>query len=312
MSDPAPSNPRPAADLLVRSAAPAGDPLAELRGTFEQLAVRCTERLGELAPAPMELSFRDIASGPMGDANTACGESSLVGVFQTPDKSGRVLVGADTAFLNAAIEAVLGSDGTEPAGAERAATRIGLRLAGTIFQQIVDELRPSVLGSKSAALELDKVDTAAKLPAPARWDEPSVTARFGLSTLGRPGELFRVLPQSAIQGAEPASARATAGGAPPGAGDTGWSRRIEQEVHRTEVTLHAVLDERELTLGEIAGLRIGQVLPLKATPRSNVRVVCNDQTMFWCELGQAEGVYTLRIKEFPDQERELLDAITSR
>jgi flagellar motor switch protein FliM len=75
--------------------------------------------------------------------------------------------------------------------------------------------------------------------------------------------------------------------------------------------LHAVLDERELTLGEIAELHIGQVPPLKATPRSNVKVVCNDQTMFWCELGQTEGVYTLRIREFPDEEQELIDAITS-
>ena len=310
MVEPRASQPRQAADLLVRSAAPAGDPLVPLREGFERLAARCTEILGALAPVPMELGFRDMLSCPLGDARAAWAETTLVGAFQTSDKGVRVLVGADAAFVNAALDAALGADGTEPAGTERAPTRIGLRLAGTIFRQVIDELRSSLDGN-FAALELDRIDTAANLPAPAHPEELSVVAKFGLATLERAGEMFVVLPQSALQVAGPGAAPAAAKGGV-GAGDRGWKARIEQEVQRTEVTLHAVLDERELTLGDIAALRVGQVLPLKATPRSNVRVVCNDQTMFWCELGQAEGVYTLRIRDFPDQEREMLDAITSR
>jgi flagellar motor switch protein FliM len=302
---------RQAAQLLVKSAVPAADPLESLKGAFERLAARCTETLGELAPVPMDLAFRDMASCPIGDAHAGFGETAMIGAFQTPDKGIRILVGADTALLDASLDAVFGADGSEPANGERAATRIGLRLAGTIFQRVIDELRPSLFGSKAAALELEKVYTADELPAPARRDESSVVARFGLSMLDRAGEMFVILPQSALQGVQPGAATAAGGGAS-APGDTGWSKRIEQEVQRTEVTLHAVLDERQLTLGEIAGLHVGQVLALKATPRSNVKVVCNDQTMFWCELGQAQGMYTLRIKDFPDQERELIDAITSQ
>lgn len=290
---------------------PAADPLAPVTGALEQLAARCTESVADLAPVPMELAFRDVVSCPFGDAQEGLADTALVGAFQSVDKNTRVLIGADPACVDAALEALLGSDGSEPADASRAPTRIGMRVAEAVFRHVLDALRPAMSGGKGPALELDGLETAEKLPAPARPDQLAFKATFDFSALGRAGELFVVLPQSALHGV--GLAVVPGGGASQaGPGDAGWGERIEREVHRTEVTLQAVLDERELTLSEIAGLRVGQVLPLKATPRSNVRVICNDQTMFWCELGQAEGVYTLRIKDFPDQERELIDAITSR
>ena len=43
--------------------------------------------------------------------------------------------------------------------------------------------------------------------------------------------------------------------------------QIATEVKKTEVTLKAVLEERFLSLGEIADLKIGDVIELQATPR---------------------------------------------
>ena len=311
MREPGSPQARQAAELLVRNAAPAVDPLAPLRGALDRLCPQCTEKLGQLAPVPIDLALLDLVSGTTGDAVPDYGASAVVGAFYTPNRSSRIVIGADGALMNAALEAVFGADGSEPADdAGRAPTRIVIRLAGTIFEHVADALRLAFFGVNAAPLELEKVEAAAKWPAPARRDEPSVLAKFGLSTLERAGEMFILLPQSALQEIElaPGDGLAVA----PMVRDTGWSKRIEQEVQRTQVMLHAVLDERELTLGEIAELRVGQVLPLKATPRSSVKVVCNDQTLFWCELGQTEGIYTLRIKDFPDEEQELINAITAQ
>ena len=77
-------------------------------------------------------------------------------------------------------------------------------------------------------------------------------------------------------------------------------------------SLRAVLEERHLTLGELADLKIGQVLELQATPRSRVKLEGNEQALFWCHVGQAEGSYVLRIDDFVDQEQEFIDDVLSR
>ena len=78
------------------------------------------------------------------------------------------------------------------------------------------------------------------------------------------------------------------------------------------MVLSAVLEERQLTLGEVAGFHVGQVIELNATPSTMVRLECNNQRLFWCQMGQLNGVYSLQVKELADQKREFIDGILSR
>ena len=45
--------------------------------------------------------------------------------------------------------------------------------------------------------------------------------------------------------------------------DPRWMKQIATEVKKTEVTLKAVLEERFLSLGEIADLKVGDVIELR-------------------------------------------------
>jgi flagellar motor switch protein FliM len=91
--------------------------------------------------------------------------------------------------------------------------------------------------------------------------------------------------------------------------DPRWSERIETEVSRANVTLNAVLDERASLLGEISNFRVGQIVELKATVNSQVRVECNGERLLWCNLGKSNGVYTLRVSDFVDRQKEFIDDI---
>lgn len=301
---------RSAAGPLFEGAGPAAERLTHLRGMFERLGAHCTDNLRQLASSPIEIGLRDLAPGGDGNALAEYGDSAPVAVFHAPDRTSRILIGADAPCMDAAIEAAFGADGSEPPSERREAwTNIEMRLAGTIFDLVADALRSCFAASPVAPMEREKLEPAARLPEAMRRGHASVLAKFGFSTLERAGEIFVLLPQAALQGLQPRPASATSPG--PTAHDPRWSKRIEQEVQRTQVTLQAVLDEQDLTLSEVAEFRVGQMLALRAGPRSNIKVVCNDQTLFWCELGQAEGAYTLRVKDFPDEEQELINAIFS-
>jgi flagellar motor switch protein FliM len=73
-----------------------------------------------------------------------------------------------------------------------------------------------------------------------------------------------------------------------------------------------VLEERHVTLGEVTELKVGQVLKLQATPKSRVKLESQDQPLFWCQLGQSEGTYKLRIEDVFDHEQEFYNDVLSR
>ena len=94
--------------------------------------------------------------------------------------------------------------------------------------------------------------------------------------------------------------------------DSRWTRQIAGEVQKTPVTLKAILEKKPLTLSEIAGLAVGQVLELRATPRSRVKLVGNDRELFWCDVGQEDGAIVLRVDHFIDQDQEFIDDVLAR
>lgn len=66
-------------------------------------------------------------------------------------------------------------------------------------------------------------------------------------------------------------------------------------IDTTLVRLDAMLDERELTLGEIRRWRVGDLLPLNSTPASIVDLVIEGKPLFRCGLARSEGYFALRV-----------------
>jgi flagellar motor switch protein FliM len=75
------------------------------------------------------------------------------------------------------------------------------------------------------------------------------------------------------------------------------------------VELVAVLDEQETSLAEVARFAVGHMLHLRATPDGLVSVECNGERLINCHIGKANGVYTLRVHDFVDQEQEFIEDI---
>jgi flagellar motor switch protein FliM len=59
----------------------------------------------------------------------------------------------------------------------------------------------------------------------------------------------------------------------------------------------AVLDEKSVSLAEVAAFKVGQVIPLDARIDGRIKLVCNNQPLFLCEIGQLEGAYSVRVDE---------------
>lgn len=295
-------------DKLLDAAGLSIDRLPMLHVIFDRVAAYCADSLRHLAPSQSYYSLSNVESGRIGDVLESYEGVAVAGVFHAPAWDTHVLVGFDRDFVFTMVEVLFGADGSEPPSEEeRSFSNIEMRIAQALFEQIGRALQSSFSLVSNTPFKFERAETRMDFAVIGRRNNMAVVAKFLLQALNRGGEMFVLIPQAALTPMRQALARTASGDS--SVRDPNWTKQIRSEVNRTEVTLRAVLEECQLPLGDIAALEVGQVLKLQATPRSRIRLESADQPLFWCELGQAEGGYRLKIEEAIDREQEFLDDV---
>ncbi|RTM00654.1 flagellar motor switch protein FliM [Ancylobacter rudongensis] len=298
-------------DLLLDAAGLSLDKLPMLHVIFDRMATLCAESLRQLASSQAYYSLSQVESGRIGDVLDSYEGMAIVGVFHSPEWDSHVIVGFDRDFVFSMVEVLFGADGSEPpVDDERSFSNIELRIAIALFEQMAKALQGSFALVSQVSFKFQRQETRMDFAVVGRRNNLAICAKFLLQALNRGGEMFVLIPQGALTPLRQQLASTTAGESSPR--DPIWTKHIRGEVQRTEVRLRAVLEEREITLGEAGMLEVGQILPLQATPRSRVKLESVEQPLFWCSLGQAEGSYVLRIEEAVDLDQEFIDDILPR
>ncbi|MFD1489601.1 flagellar motor switch protein FliM [Ancylobacter vacuolatus] len=298
-------------DLLLDAAGLSLDKLPMLHVIFDRMATLCAESLRQLASSQAYYSLSQVESGRIGDVLDSYEGMAIVGVFHSPEWDSHVIVGFDRDFVFSMVEVLFGADGSEPpVEEERSFSNIELRIAIALFEQVAKALQGSFALVSQVSFKFQRQETRMDFAVVGRRNNLAICAKFLLQALNRGGEMFVLIPQGALTPLRQQLASTTAGESSPR--DPVWTKHIRGEVQRTEVRLRAVLEEREITLGDAAQLEVGQIMPLQATPRSRVKLESVEQPLFWCSLGQAEGSYVLRIEEAVDLDQEFIDDILPR
>lgn len=295
-------------DKLLDAAGITVDRLPMLHVIFDRVATHCADGLRHLSASPSYFSVSNIESGRIGDILEFYESNAVAAMFHAVEWDTRILVGFDRDFIFTMVEVLFGSDGTEPPiDDERNFSNIEMRVAQTLFDEAGKALQAAFSQVAPTTFKLERIETRMDFAIIGRRNNLSVVSKLLIQALGRGGEMFVIIPQSALSPMRQALAHVLSGD---GAGvDPRWTKQMQGEVQRTRVDLRAILEERLITLGEVAEFKVGQVLELQATPRSQVRLECNGQALFACQLGQSSGSYTLRVEDVIDQQQEFIDAL---
>ncbi|KQP29948.1 flagellar motor switch protein FliM [Methylobacterium sp. Leaf104] len=295
-----------AADIRARLIEAGGlslDRMPMLNVVFDRLTSACSDNLKPLVASPVYFSFGGFGSGRFGEMLDAYENNAVAGIFHAPEWDSHILVGLDRDFLFTMVEALFGADGAEPpVEDERAFSGLEIRLAQTILEQVGRALESSFSLVSATPFRLERTETRMEFAVIGGRNNKAVEAKFAIQALNRSGEMFLILPQSVVNPMRPALSKVLTGDT--AARDPKWTQQIAAEVQKAEVTLRAVLEERLLTLGEIAELKVGQIIGLDATPSTRVKLEGNDRPLFWCHMGQAQGSYVLRVDEAIAQDKE--------
>jgi flagellar motor switch protein FliM len=301
---------KPLSDHLLDAAGISVERLPMLNVIFDRMATYCVDAFRTMSASPSYFSVSGIHNGRLGDVLEAYEPNAIAAVFHAPEWDSRILVGFDRDFVFTMIEVLFGSDGAEPPlDEERSFTNVEIRVTQALIDRVGKALQMAFAATSEISLKLERIETRMDFAVIGRRNNMAVCANLLLQALGRGGELFVIIPHSALNPLRQSLTHVVSGDT--SSSDPHWSKQMHTEIQRTEVELKAVLEERMLTLDEVANLHVGQMIELRATPRALVRLECNNQLLYWCELGQSDGSYALRVTSPVDQKREFIDDILS-
>ncbi len=275
---------------------------------FDRMLTQCSESLRSLCSSPAIFTLKSTRSDRMGEILAAFEGRVVVAIFQAATWDSRIIVGCDHSFLFSMIEALFGGEGNEPWTKEdRSLSNIEMRVAQAIFDRVAKSMQASFAAVVETTLKFETLETRMDFAVIAPRNTFAIITTIGLQILDRVGEMFVVLPQPALNAIRQNLTHDAAKDVV--TRDPRWVRQMQNEITKSEVTVRGVIEEYQFTLADIAALKVGQIMHLQATTRTRVKLECNSQALFWCQLGQAEGHYTLRVDEVVDKEQEFMDDI---
>ncbi|MBB4199381.1 hypothetical protein CCR94_05985 [Rhodoblastus sphagnicola] len=289
------TEPRGAADKLLDNPGLTVERLPMLTMIFDRLAQSCAEGIRPYAPAVVSCFVNSISTDHVWDALDAY-DGSIAAIFYSSELDARILVGLDRRCVYSLMEVMLGGDAQEaPYDEDRTFSTLEVRVAQTVLEIASEALKSAFGPVIETTFRLERVETRMDFTIMGRRNVLAVIAKILIQAMDIGGQMFVVIPQPALTPIRQKLARDLSSDG--SASDPRWLKMMRDGVQKAEVRITGVLDEYEETLGAISEWKIGDVLPLKPSALTRVRFDCKSQALFWCELGQSKGVYTLKVAE---------------
>jgi len=309
MSSPA-SPAQTRAYIVERLVGEIGEPDAIL-DTARSLAGRALpairQALDELLAAPLELSVGEVALTRFAELAPARPDSTALTVASSPSSPDALVLVADPMAVTLLVCALFGGDlEADIVAIDRPLSPTELEVATIAFGSIAEAINGSGARAFAFKLPLPTAVPGAELAKLAVRDGPAVKVTFQLAAGTAHGAVDLMMPQRVLL-------KHRGDGAPivgeAAAADGQWRNRFNEEVMRSGVMLEATMPVRKMTLAELSGLHVGQVIEFKEGAQAEAKLSARHKTLFVCEFGKLGQNYTVRIRHPFDAGKDLMDEL---
>ena len=220
-------------------------------------------------------------------------------IYASAETGARLLIALDERIDDLVVASIFGESLAFPSAdesasdGERGRTAIETALVEAFARELGAAIESAFAPISPLALAFERLTALTDLFALGRRDGAAAAARISLPMAGGAGECLLLLPQSFLSPLRKALERNGRDETP--VADRRWSRLMEQEVRQARLPVDAILEEVPMTLGELARLRAGALLPFRNAGLDAVRLDCSGRGVFLCKLGQGEGRYRLEV-----------------
>lgn len=287
------------------------DRLPALKVAFEQMARDITGALRDVTGVPCVVTIEHMGVESMADVRPALGEDGSAALLDAAGWDYPIMAHANRLLVLSCLDLVFGGDGSTGAeGAFRPITKTERRFAASLLKKLGDAVRTSLQPLIDTHLNIKTIDEAEDIDHVVNRGQAAAVLQVRVDHRETIGYVMVAIPQIVLLGIRHILTRDTTATAAPGV-DSAWRRKLETELQGTKVRLTAILREKSFSLGDVADFRVGKLIELQAPIKGRVLLQSADEPMFNCELGQADGCYSVRIDSFVSYEETAIEEIAS-
>ena len=282
---------------ILNSALVSYERLPMLEVVFDRLVRMMSTSMRNFTSDNVEVSLDSITSARFGDYLNSIPLPAMLTVFKAEEWDNFGLMTVDSALIYSIVDVLLGGRrGT-------AAMRIEGRPYTTIERNLVERMLHVVLADLSAAFDplspvtfrFERLETNPRFATIARPGNAAIVAKLRVDMEDRGGRIELLLPYATLEPVRELLLQMFMG--EKFGRDSIWEGHLTAELWQTEVEIKGVLDELELTLGEVMNWKEGSRLELSCTPSSKVELRCGDVRMFRGQMGRRNNNISLRITD---------------
>ncbi len=268
------------------------DRLPVLNTVFERMAADCVEAFRDYCSPAFTAFINQIVSGDSWDLLETLSDSIAV-IFYCREWDARVVIGLERRFVFAIVEAMYGGEGTDlPFEAARPFTSLETRIGRVACEFAAKALETAFDGICEISLVPERTETSLEFTTLGQSSMIMIHAQILFQVLNQGGLMFVLIPQSCMN---PIRQKLERERKPvPASNDPRWTSALNNRISHTEISMEAVLEGKEMQLGEILRLEAGKIIELAGSEHS-VMLECEGDRLFRGRLGQAKGFFTVTI-----------------
>ena len=289
------------------------DRLPRLKLLAEEWAVAAADALNASYATPLTIECLGVSTLTFNAGAPELKAAAAATVIASPKWRELGFALADTKLADTVVEAMFGGAGTLPAGPPRPMTKLDRRFVDMAITTMIEAGNPVFAPVAPLDMSADRVIKEAigaqleELLSPR--NRSFLEIRFRLAVGQQEAVVRFALPEPAfaLHRRQLTIMPETA----PLMADESWVRDITEGLQRADIQVRALLDEQQMTLGDVACFQIGQTIVLKATTDSLIIVECEEQRLFRGRMWRSRDSYMVRIEEKIDPTEEFIDDILS-
>jgi flagellar motor switch protein FliM len=275
------------------------------RSVIEKAGPAIKEALRENLCLDLTIEFKSVELARLADARPD-GDGHAMMVAPSADTPDALVMTIDAAAVALVVSMLFGGDpGLAAAPISRDLSPTEAVVASRVFEEVARGLSQADGSPFDLILPLPPAMCGADLKKHVLRDGPGVRLVLAISAPAGAGEIVLTMPQRVLLKGTGSGSAHRAGPA------TQWRQRFSEEVMRSGVELQAIMPLARMTLGQVAGLTVGQVIEFDGEAQSQAKLSARQKTLFVCEFGKLGQNYTVRVRHPFDAGQDIMDGLVA-
>ena len=280
---------------ILNSALVSYERLPMLDIVFDRLVRMMSTSLRNFTSDNVEVSLDNITSARFGDYLNSIPLPAMLTVFKVEEWDNYGLMTVDSALIYSIVDVLLGGRrGT-------AAMRIEGRPYTTIERNLIQRLAHVVLADLSSAFDplspvtfrFDRLETNPRFATIARHENAAIVITLRVDMEDRGGRVELLIPYATLEPVRELLLQMFMG--EKFGRDSIWEGHLTAELWQTDVSILAVLEQVNISLGDVMNWKVGDTMDLTVSPESLVELRCGDVSMFKGNMGRKSGNIAVKI-----------------